>query len=306
MSPPPVLLERLGHRVRAARTQRSLTLSELAKSSGVSPRFLSDLEAGRGNISVSRLAAVATALGTSADRLLADPSTTAPGGEDAITARLRTELLGELDDLPPAEIPDVLDWIRSRRQVRRFQKYALIGLRGAGKTTVGSRVARRLKMPFVELDREIERAAGMSLQNVFSIHGEPYYRRLEQQVLGDVLGRPGPALIAAGGGIVTHPHTFDLLRGSCLTIWLEAAPDDHWSRVVAQGDQRPMRGKPQAMAELRAILESRRALYARAHRHVDTTVLGLARTVKTVQQAVEQSVDGAGAARMATVNDERG
>lgn len=282
MPPVTALLEVVGRKVRALRTSRGLTLAALAEASGVSPRFLSDLEAGRGNISIARLESVAHALHSPLDRLVSDDAPGATGDARG----LRAEVDAEIRALPDDALPDALDWLRSRRNAATLEKVALIGLRGAGKTTVGSRVARRLKVPFIELDRRIEQAAGMSLPNLFSIHGEPYYRRLEQEALREVVGRRGPALIAAGGGIVTHEETFDLLRGSCLTIWLEAAPDDHWDRVVAQGDQRPMRGKPQAMAELRAILEARRPLYARAHRRIDTSALGLSGSVDAVERAV--------------------
>lgn len=271
------LLSALGHRVREARARRGMTISALSDASGISRRFLSDLEAGRGNISISRLADLAGALGVPLARLLDGDAQLAspPAG--------REQLLEELNRLSDDEIDELRSWLRSRNgPARPYEKVALIGLRGAGKSTVGARVARRLKIPFVELDRRVEQAAGMSLGTLFSIHGEPYYRRLEQEVLREIIGRPGRAIIAAGGGIVANETSYELLRSACLTIWLEATPEDHWSRVVAQGDERPMRGNPQAMAELRAILARRRPLYARAHRRVDTSALGLRATVDAV------------------------
>ena len=248
----------------------------------MSLRFLSDLEAGRGNISVVRLEAVGAALELPIDRLIRDD-----GDDHPARHATRERLIAALDDLSEDEIAEMHVVLRMRRTAAAaFDKYALIGLRGAGKTTVGTRVARRLRVPFIELDQRIEAAAGMSLENVFSIHGEPYSRRLERDVLADVVERRGPVVIAAGGGIVTHPETYALLTRACFTLWLEASPADHWSRVVAQGDQRPMRGKPKAMAELSAILAARRPLYARAHRRIDTSQLGLDGTVETVLAAI--------------------
>lgn len=219
----------LGRRARSQRLSRGLTLREVAERSGVSPRFLVQLEAGTGNISVRRLADVAAALGTTAPALLTpeEPSR-------------------------PAVI-------------------ALLGLRGAGKTTIGKRLARRRRVPFVELDRRIERAADLSLGEIFALHGEDYYRRLEREVLQEVLDEAKPIVLATGGGLVASPDTFALLRRSATTVWLRTTPEDHWNRVVRQGDRRPMADHPQAMADLRALLATREPLYARADRTVDTS-----------------------------------
>ncbi|MFG0316966.1 MAG: shikimate kinase [Planctomycetota bacterium JB042] len=236
----PLLVE-LGRRVRERRRARGETLASLAKAAALSTRFLSSLEAGRGNISVVKLEQVARAL-------------------DVPIARLFP------DDAPSP----------------RAERVALVGLRGAGKTTVGRAVAERLGAPFVELDQAIEEAAGMSLADIFGIHGEPYYRRLERETARRVLDGDGPLVLAASGGVVTDPETWSLLRDRCLTVWLRATPDDHWNRVVAQGDRRPMEGNPRAMAELRALLESRGPLYEQADRAVDTSGRGLDRTIDEV------------------------
>jgi XRE family aerobic/anaerobic benzoate catabolism transcriptional regulator len=224
----------LGRAVRAARDLRRLTLRDLSAASGVSLRFLNEVEAGRGNPSVLRLAALADALGVSASELLARAG-------------------------QPLPKPHV----------------ALLGLRGAGKTSVGQRVAGRIGAPFVELDRKIEEAASLSLAEIFALHGEDYYRRLEKATLESVLNEGVRCVLATGGGIVTSPEAMALLKTRAQTIWLRGNAIDHWKRVVKQGDRRPMTGRPEAMAELRRLLESRRALYAGADHTIMTTGLSL-------------------------------
>ncbi|HET9317793.1 MAG TPA: shikimate kinase [Vicinamibacteria bacterium] len=147
---------------------------------------------------------------------------------------------------------------------------ALLGLRGAGKTTIGRKLARRLRLPFVELDQRIEQAAGLTLPEIFALHGEAYYRRLERETLERVLDE-GPLVLATGGGLPTSPDTWKLLKRRARTVWLKARPEDHWNRVVQQGDKRPMADNPQAMAELRRLLAAREPLYAQAHCTLDTT-----------------------------------
>jgi XRE family aerobic/anaerobic benzoate catabolism transcriptional regulator len=163
---------------------------------------------------------------------------------------------------------------------------ALLGVRGAGKSTVGAALAKKLDLAFVELDQQIEAAAGLPLGEVFALHGEAYYRRVEREVLGRLLAAPTPMVVATGGSIVNDPTNYGLLRTRCKTIWLRAAPEDHWNRVVAQGDKRPMAENPHAFAELRALLAARDKLYARAEHTIDTSD----RSVKQVVAAVERAM----------------
>jgi XRE family aerobic/anaerobic benzoate catabolism transcriptional regulator len=235
------LLATVGARVRGHRESAGLSRRKLSEKCHISERFLAQLEAGAGNISLTRFADVAAALGVAPADLLAGVGK-APS---AIVARL--------------------------------------GLRGAGKSTVGVALARRRGVPFVELDHRIEEASGMRLGALFELHGEAHYRRLEREVLAGLLAAPRPMVLATGGSIVTSPETYGLLRAHARTIWLRARPEDHWNRVVDQGDQRPMAEKPHAFAELRALLTSREPLYAAADQVVDTS----ARSIDDVVAAIE-------------------
>jgi len=163
---------------------------------------------------------------------------------------------------------------------------ALLGVRGAGKSTVGAALARRLAVPFVEVDQRIEHAAGLDLGEIFELHGEAYYRRLEREVLTRLLADGDAMVLATGGSIVNDPVNFALLRERSRTIWLKAMPEDHWTRVVDQGDRRPMAGSPHAFEELRALLAARGDLYARAEYTVDTTGRSVDEVVEAVAAAV--------------------
>jgi XRE family aerobic/anaerobic benzoate catabolism transcriptional regulator len=255
------LLEPIGNAVRSWREQRRLSRRELAARSGVSERFLADLEAGAGNISVARLDDVGRALGTTAGELLFS-------AQAGVTSR---------DDLSEAQ-----RWLRARFSKPAGPLIALVGLRGAGKSTIGHALAQKLAVPFVELDALVEKEAGLPLAALFSLHGEAYYRRLAREVLMRFLGETDAAVIATGGGIVSERESFKLLQKRCLTVWLQATADDHWKRVLAQGDVRPSAASPHAREELKALLKAREPLYAQAQLSVDTSRVGVAGAVEEI------------------------
>ncbi|MGH8669415.1 MAG: helix-turn-helix transcriptional regulator [Burkholderiales bacterium] len=222
-------LSRLGERVRAWRVETGTTRKALAAASAVSERYLAQLEAGEGNISVLLLRKVARAMGVPAETLVKE------------------------DDAAPQ---------RSR--------IALLGLRGAGKSTLGAKLAQLLRMPFVELDREVEKEAGARLGEVFAMYGQDAFRRFERRALERVLAQHERAVIATGGSLVTDPATYELLLERCTCVWLKASPEDHMARVIAQGDMRPFKGRSAALDEIRKLLADRDRLYARAAVTVET------------------------------------
>ena len=231
------LLGEVGRKVRARRQLQRLTLKALAKASGLSERFVGDLEAGRANISLLNLAQVAQALTVPLPSLL-EPSQ--PSAQAVI---------------------------------------ALLGLRGAGKSSIGKALADRLGVGFFELDRLVEVEAGMGLAELFAIHGEEYFRQLELRALHRFLEAHPQGVLATGGGLVTSPDAFALLLSRTRTVWLKATPEEHWSRVVKQGDLRPMRNRPHAMSELKRRLKEREPLYRRAQREFVTSARPLTAVV---------------------------
>jgi XRE family aerobic/anaerobic benzoate catabolism transcriptional regulator len=257
-------LKRVGERVRLARARRGMSRKSLARASGVSERYLAELERGAGNASLLVLRQIAHALSIEAAALVSD----AP--ERPIDLTL---VLHQLERLSPAELGEARRLIAQRfgqTAAAAQGRIALVGLRGAGKTTLGQLAAEALAVPFVELDREVERASGMELSEIFAVHGQTMFRALERQCLETVVTRYERAVIATGGSLVTEPATYDLLLSTCFVVWLSASPDEHMARVLAQGDLRPMADGPQAMDDLKAILESRTALYAKANAVVNT------------------------------------
>jgi XRE family aerobic/anaerobic benzoate catabolism transcriptional regulator len=221
-------LARLGERVRAWRTEHGMSRKALALASGVSERYLAQLEAGQGNISVLLLRKVARAMGVAVERLVRE--------EDAVEKPI-----------------------------------ALIGLRGAGKSTLGAKLAASLSLPFVELDREVEKEAGAPLAEVFAMYGQDAFRRFERRALERVLAEQPRAVIATGGSLVTDPGTYELLLERCRCIWLKATAQEHMARVLAQGDTRPFKGRSAALDEIRKLLADRERLYGRAGAVVDTS-----------------------------------
>jgi len=257
-------LRRLGERVRAWRARRGMTRKLLARQSAVSERYLAELESGRGNISIVLLRQIALAMDVALDELVRD----APDREPELAASIAALERASTADL--ARVAALLRRDAPAGQDRR-DRLALIGLRGAGKSTLGRLLAERLARPFVELDREIEREAGVSLSELFDLGGQAAYRRHERRALERILQQHARVVIATGGSLVSEPATFELLRARCYTVWLKAEPATHMARVVAQGDHRPMAGSREAMADLKRILETRAALYARADASLDTT-----------------------------------
>ena len=275
--PRSALLFAVGARVRALREAQGVTQRTLAERSGVSARFLAQLEAGDGNISLERFAEVAAALGSSPSLLL-DPQAAPDADEERHKQRAAVAEL--LQRRSTAELAEVRRWLEARFARRTAPTIALLGLRGAGKSTIGPRLALRLGLPFVELDGAIEAAAGLTLSEIFQIHGESYYRRLERETLMTLLADGEGMVLAAGGSIVNDRETYKLLRRRSVTVWLKARPEDHWNRVIQQGDQRPMAQHPHAMSELRALLTARERLYAEAEHVVDTSRLDVDEAVE--------------------------
>ncbi len=258
-------LKRVGERVRLGRARRGMSRKVLSRASGVSERYLAELERGAGNASLLVLRQIADALGLEAAQLISDEP------ERPIDLTLAVHQLERLSSAELAEARRLLAQRFGKPGASAQGRIALVGLRGAGKTTLGQLAAQALSIPFVELDREVERASGMELSEIFATHGQAMYRRLERQCLETIIERFERAVIATGGSLVTEPGTYDLLLSSCFVVWLSAKPDEHMGRVLAQGDLRPMAEGPQAMDDLKAILESRTALYAKADTEVNTS-----------------------------------
>jgi len=237
------LLAELGRRLREARVRSGLGVADLATRSGLSRRYVTEAEAGRANLSILKLAALAQALRT------------------PLAALVDLQLVS-----PHSE------------------RIALVGLRGAGKSSVGRALALRLEVPFVELDARVEEIAGMALAEIFSVHGEEHFHRLESEALESVLASGERLVIATGGSIVASPSSFERLRATCRTIWLSAQPEEHLQRVADQGDRRPMQGRPRAMQELRDLLARREPLYRRCEIEIDTSGHSVADVVAAIEK----------------------
>jgi XRE family transcriptional regulator, aerobic/anaerobic benzoate catabolism transcriptional regulator len=272
----------LGDRVRELRARRGMTRKILAKDSGVSERYLAQLETGQGNASLGTLRRVARALDVPPASLIADAHE--PPAE-------LTQALELLRRLEPGRLAEaralLLKTFGDADAAGRAGRIALIGLRGAGKTTLGTALAERLGVPFVELDREIERESGVSLATIFDFYGQAGFRRMERRCLDRVIEEHPRFVLATGGSIVSEPSTFERLLAACRTVWLKAAPAEHMERVVAQGDMRPMAGNRESMADLNRILAFREPLYRRADAEVDTSG-------KAVSEALDALAEAAG------------
>lgn len=256
-------LATVGRQVREARERQGMARKALSQQAAVSERYLAQLEGGEANASVLLLRNVARALGLRITDLLGERESTA---EQRILRRF-------LEELPSHRLEDVM--FRLLREFgpeasARRQRIALVGLRGAGKTTLGQALARELRVPFVELDHEIEREAGISLSEIFMLYGQAGYRRIERRCLEKVLDGKAPVVMAVGGGLVSERDTYELLLLHCFTVWVKASPEEHMARVMAQGDLRPMQGSAEAMDDLRRILDAREPLYGKADLTLDT------------------------------------
>jgi XRE family aerobic/anaerobic benzoate catabolism transcriptional regulator len=261
------LLVALGQRVKMLRARRGIPRRVLAEAADVSERHLANLETGIGNVSVLVLQQVAQALDCSLAELLGDETTNSPEW-----LMIRQVLRGRgQEELKQAHRALADLFVNAPAQERRTDRIALIGLRGAGKSTLGKMAAEKLNRPFIELGREITRLAGCSPAEIQALYGPNAYRRYERQALEETLQTHPACVIATAGGLVADPGTFDLLLTHCFTVWLQAAPEDHMNRVVAQGDLRPMADNREAMDDLRLILEGRAAFYAKADLSYNTS-----------------------------------
>lgn len=256
----------LGERVRQFRARRGMTRKIFARDSGVSERYLAQLEGGHGNISILLLRRVASAMGLPLGDLLHE------GPERPLEYSLARQILDGLTATELGSAYRALAHTTGRGGAgARAGRIALIGLRGAGKSTLGRLLAAQLKVPFVELAELIAEESGTSLSEIFSLYGQAAYRRYERRALERAIAGHERAVIATGGSLVSEPATYELLLRSCHTVWIAATPAEHMGRVMAQGDLRPMQASREAMADLKRILENRRALYGKAEAVVETT-----------------------------------
>jgi XRE family transcriptional regulator, aerobic/anaerobic benzoate catabolism transcriptional regulator len=263
----------VGGAIKEARAQRGMSRKALAQSAHVGERYLAHVESYGGNPSIVFLRRVSDALGMKLLTLL-----------ESVGAEPQQKLIRRfLDGLPADRLEEVLRRLTEefgQTELVRRRRITLIGLRGAGKSTLGQALARELRRPFIELDGEIELEAGMSLSEVFHLYGQTGYRKIERRCLERIINTPGDIVLSVGGGIVSEPETYDLMLLNCFTVWIKAAPEEHMSRVVEQGDLRPMSGHSEAMQDLRDILASRELLYGKADAQLDTSG-------KTVEQSFD-------------------
>jgi XRE family aerobic/anaerobic benzoate catabolism transcriptional regulator len=281
-------LVRLGERVRTLRNGRGMTRKELAAAAGVSERHLGNLELGVGNASVLILLQVASALKCSPADLLQTE-------ERSVEWSLIRELLENQDEatlrrVREAILPIVDAGGASANAGPRPARIALIGLRGAGKSTLGQMLAEDLGFPFLELSREIEKFAGCTISEIQSLYGQNAYRRYERRAVEETIQLYPEAVIAIPGGLVAEPATFNLLLSHCTTVWLKAHPEDHMNRVAAQGDMRPMAGNQEAMEDLKGILAHRTPFYAKAEMHLDTSARPLDESFLSLRAMVRKAL----------------
>jgi len=279
-------LSALGQRTRALRARRGMTRKALAAAADVSERHLANLEYGVGNASILVLLQVAQALHCSLAELIGDVTTSSPEW------LLIRELLERRDDATLQRVRVAIGQLLGTGGDNRTRspRVALIGLRGAGKSTLGRMLAEDLGFPFVELSREIEQFAGCSIAEIHSLYGVNAYRRYERRALEEAIQLYPEAVIATPGGLVSDPATFNELLTHCTTVWLRAAPEDHMRRVTAQGDLRPMAASREAMEDLKGILAGRMAFYSKADLSLDTSAQPLGATFRALRQLVREAL----------------
>ena len=283
-------LAALGERTRALRSRRGLTRRGLAKAAEVSERHLANVEMGVGNASIQFLRQVALALNCTLAELVGDETASSPEWlmiREILRGRSESELSQARGSLAAM-------FGAPASQAARRQRVALIGLRGAGKSTLGRMLADSWVVPFIELNRQVESLAGCSLAEIHSLYGPAAYRRHEKRALEDTIQRFPRAVIATPGGIVSEPATFNMLLAHCYTVWVRASPEEHMSRVLAQGDTRPMSGNAEAMNDLRRILESRAAFYSKADEVFDTSDKTMEDAFVALQEQLRGTIQIAG------------
>ena len=280
----------LGERVRTLRSRRGMTRKALSLATDVSERHLANLEYGVGNASILILLQVAAALQCSLAELLGDVTTRSPEW------LLLRELLDQCDENTLRRVRVAVGELLGTGGEHgagtrpRSARVALVGLRGAGKSTLGAMLAEDLNCPFIELSREIEKFAGCSVGEIQALYGQNAYRRYERRALEEAIQIHEDVVIATPGGIVSDPATFNQLLSHCTTVWLQAEPEDHMQRVVAQGDMRPMKASREAMEDLKSILAGRAAFYSKAELRVDTSAQSLSETFALLRDQVRQAL----------------
>lgn len=275
----------LGQRVRDLRARRGLTRKAVAVAAGVSERHLASLEHGEGNASILVLLQVSGAVQCTLAELMGDVTTSSP---EWLLLREMLSSRSEADLRRVREQVSVL--FGSTQEAARTNRIALIGLRGAGKTTLGQRLAQDLGYAFVELSREIEKFAGCSISEIHNLYGTNAYRRYERRALEEAIQIYPEVIIATPGGLVSDTATLNEMLAHCYTVWLQAKPEDHLSRVAAQGDMRPMAGSAEAIEDLKMILEGRAPFYAKANMSFDTSAQPLEESFQLLRDRLRAAI----------------
>jgi XRE family transcriptional regulator, aerobic/anaerobic benzoate catabolism transcriptional regulator len=258
-------LQALGRRVRQLRAGKGLSRKALSERAEVSERHLAQLETGKGNISVLLLSRLARALDSDLGDIFRNKFI-----DNSMEAIMINDLIHQIN---PEDRQRALQLLLDQfvKKDKRKRRLALIGLRGAGKSTLGKKLASDYGLPFIQLVNEIQRLAGMNISEIFSLSGQEYYRRLEEKALMDTLQRHDNCIIETGGSIVTDLNLLNLLLKSCFVVWISTRPEEHMQRVIDQGDMRPIQNNDDAMSDLRRIVQQRETLYKQAHAHLDTS-----------------------------------